>query len=407
MIEIITTLASIAEVTIKIYKGTTWINEKIEEWRIVDNPGREEFKIPCLYYSLTKDIGLWRKFKLGRESYNEENRLIQDRVRLLNFYPHLSDRLLTDKRIGQAPYESIIKNIKKVKLEILKTKYTIPPALKDVYNEIHKSLIDHYRRVGIQFEPTRIVRINNIENNLVNIEQVDYTESAATNLICDLDLKNAFNKSILLENNSGVANTIREYDLSLSDKEGNLPSFKKSALGNPIGVAGIGMTNDNKLLFMHRSRSVSTYAYKFGPTSSGYVTWNDINLLKSSTLNELLIISLKREIAEELHLDVSHETSELYPLGLYREFYRAGMPQAFYCFKINLTADEVVSRMKDAQDFRECVGVFSISINKQAFSRIIASIIKSQRIGEIEIGLELQGLLVALASNGEDFLFPV
>jgi len=81
------------------------------------------------------------------------------------------------------------------------------------------------------------------------------------------------------------------------------------------------------------------------------------------------------------------------------------MPQGFYCFRINLTAEKLVSRMRDAQDFQECTGMFFIPINRQGFSRIIATLVRAQKAGVLELGLEAQGLLTALALNGEDFLF--
>jgi len=104
-------------------------------------------------------------------------------------------------------------------------------------------------------------------------------------------------------------------------------------------------------------------------------------------------------------LDLSYDISELYPLGFYREHYRAGMPQGFYCFRINLTAEKLVSRISDAQDFRECIGIFAISVNQIALAKIIATLVRVQKASTLGIGLEAQGLLTALALNGEDFLF--
>ena len=400
-------IASLIEISTFVYSGGRWVKQKVQESKISSSIGviDQKFKFATEYYSLTSDMGVWRKFKLGRESFREEKRLIHNRARLIDLYPALIKNLLTDNRVGQMPYEVITRNTKTVGLEIQNTKFRVRPALLDIYDATYNDLAEHYRRVGIQYEPTTLVRACDWGMDKLTVESAEYTEAASTNIIADLDIEFALKKVLLLENELGTTNTIREYDQSLSDTPECYPTFKKSSLANPIGVAGIAITADNKLVLTHRSRRVSTYAHKLGPSSSGYVTWHDVQLQKENTLNSLLIAGLKREIAEELHLDLSRDISDMFPLGFFREFYRAGMPQGFYCFRINLTADKLVSRMRDAQDFQECTGVFFIPINRQGFSRIIATLVRAQKVGVLELGLEAQGLLTALALNGEDFLF--
>jgi hypothetical protein len=407
MFEAIGLIASLIEVSTKVYSGGRWVQKKLQEWKVPSSIGLadKQFKFLAEYFSLTTDAGLWREFKLGREKLREEKRLLHDRTRLMELYPGLSSKLLVDMRIGQMPYEVLTYKLQEVELVVQNSKFRIRPALRDIYDATYTSLVEHYRRVGIQYEPTQLPRACNWVRGKLTIEQAEYTDAASTNMMADLNIETALNKTALLENNSGTCNTIREYDQSLAEKPGCYPSFKKSSLANPIGVAGIAITADNKLILTHRSRRVSSYAYRLGPSSSGYVTWHDMLSSKEKTLNSLLITGLKREIAEELHLDLSRDISELYPLGFFREFYRAGMPQAFYCFRIQLTAEELVSRMRDAQDFRECIGVLSISVNRQLISRIITTLVRAQKIGSLSLGLEVQGLLTALALNGEDFLF--
>jgi hypothetical protein len=224
-------------------------------------------------------------------------------------------------------------------------------------------------------------------------------------MIADLDLETVFNKTLLLENSTGPCSTLRAYDRSLSEQPGSLPPFRRSSLANPIGVAGIALTADHRLILTHRPRGVSTYASKLGPSSSGYLTWHDLQIRREDNLHAVLAHGLQREIAEELHLDLSQDISPLFPLGFFREFYRAGMPQGFYAFRIHLTAEKLVSRLRAAQDFREYIGILSIPINRQGFTRILATLVQTQRVGSMDLGLEAQGLLTALALHGGDFLF--
>ena len=407
MSTVIGTIASLIEISTFMYSSGRWALQKFQEWKPPSSMGiiDKKFKFSTEYYSLTTNMGAWRKFKLGRESFREEKRLLHDKAKLIEFYPALLKNLLMDDRLGLVPYEVVTHRLETIKLKIRETKFRVPPALLGIYDATYNSLVNHYRRVGIQYEPITLVRACDWETGKLTVEQAEYTEAASTNIIADLDIGIALNKVMLLENEVGTSNTIREYDLSLSDTPGSHPSFKKSSLANPLGVAGIAVTADNKLVLAHRSRRVSTYAYKLGPSSSGYVNWHDAQSRNVDTLNSLFIAGLKREIAEELHLDLSRDISDIHPLGFFREFYRAGMPQGFYCFRINLTAEKLVSRMRDAQDFQECTGMFFIPINRQGFSRIIATLVRAQKAAGFEMGLEAQGLLTALARNGEDFLF--
>lgn len=407
MFSTISTIASIIEISTKVYSGGRWLQKQIQEWKVPSTFGVTDrnFAVSADYFSLTADKGAWRKFKLGRENLREEKRLLHDKAKLIEAYPGINENLLVDKRISQMPYKVVTPTTKAVSLLVQDKKFQIPHAIQDIYDATYKSLIEHYRRVGIQYEPSTLVRVCNWDGNEITVQPTEYTHAASTNLIADLNIEMALGKTVLLENNLGTANTIREYDLSLSSNIGEYPEFNKSALANPIGVAGIAITADNKLILTHRPRSVSTYAYKLGPSSSGYVTWHDLQSRSENSLHSLLIAGLKREIAEELHLDLSYDISELYPLGFYREHYRAGMPQGFYCFRINLTAEKLVSRISDAQDFRECIGIFAISVNQIALAKIIATLVRVQKASTLGIGLEAQGLLTALALNGEDFLF--
>ena len=400
-------IASLIEISTFIYSSGRWVKQKVQESSIHSSIGvvDKKFKLSAEYYSLTSDMGMWRKFKLGRESFREEKRLMHDKGRLIDFYPALTQSLLADNRIGQMPYEVITHDPRTIEVDVHDTAFDVRPALLDVYDTTYTNLVNHYRRVGIQYEPTTLVRVCVWGNGKISVQRTDYTEAASTNIIADLDVELALKKVLLLENGLGTTNTIREYDLSLSDIPGRYPTFKNSSLANPIGVAGIAITADNKLVLTHRSRRVSSYAHKLGPSSSGYVTWHDVQSRNENTLNAMLIKGLKREIAEELHLDLSRDISELYPLGFFREFYRAGMPQGFYCFRINLTADKLVSRMRDAQDFQESVGLFCVPINRLGFSKIVATLVRAQKAGVLELGLEAQGLLTVLALNGENFLF--
>jgi hypothetical protein len=407
MFEAISLIASAIEISTLVYSGGRWVQKKLQNWKVPSSlsVADRQFRFPVEYFSLTTDRGVWREFKLGRESLREEKRLLHDRDGLLGIYPGLTGRLLVDGRIRQMPYEVLTFRPQDVHLSVQDQRFQIRPALRQVYDATYTSLVEHFRRIGIQYEPTYLPRVSDWTGERLILERAEYTDAAATNMIADLDLESVFNKTPLLENGTGTCNTLREYDRSLAEQPGCLPPFRVSSLANPVGVAGIALTADHKLILTHRPRGVSTYASRLGPSSSGYLTWHDLQTRREDKLHSVLASGLKREIAEELHLDLSQDVSEMYPLGFFREFYRAGMPQGFYAFRINLTAEKLVSRLRDTQDFRECIGILSIPVNRQVISRILATLVQTQRVGSMDLGLEAQGLLTALALHGEEFLF--
>jgi hypothetical protein len=115
---------------------------------------------------------------------------------------------------------------------------------------------------------------------------------------------------------------------------------------------------------------------------------------------------LSREIAEELYLDLSCDVSTFHPLGIFRELYRAGMPQAFFGFRVSLTAEELVERIRDARNSREVVGVLFIRVNRKLLPRLVKTLVRAGQVSEWELGLEAQSLLTAFACQGKDVFFP-
>ena len=398
------------EVATKVYAGGRWVQRNIRRRRghLSSGPVDKDNPLQAVYFSLTKDAGTWRKFWLGREGFKEENRLRQGHSELISYYSGLKRGLLADKHIGPMPYEVLSTDTQEIGLSVLDTSFTLPSALRSLYDATQVSLVSHFRRMGIQYTPTYLARACDWDKKAktLSVEKVSYTVAAATNMIADLNLTAALGNTVLLEGQTEAANSIRDYELSLSKKPRCFPPLQDSSLANPIGVAGIALTADDRLILTHRSRSVSSYASKLGPSSSGYVTWNDVSESKDKdSLDSVLVRALKREIAEELHLDLSRDISDLRSLGLYREMYRAGMPQAFYYFRTRLTAEQLVSLMRDSQDFSEAIGVLAIPVNRAALTKIISALIRLQKIGPLDVGLEAQGLLTALVRNGEEFIF--
>lgn len=337
-------IASAIEIMKFVYEGEKWIG-KHKEWE-TGIPHREiekEFKFGVEYYTLSP-CGNWRIFNFGGEKFSEDKRLNQKQEKLIDEYPGLEGQLLVDGRIGRMPYQELCRDTDQVMISVHDSQFTIHPTLKDIRDAIYRDLVQHFRHIGIIYEPYDLARVcdwRSTPKQCMDIEIANYTDVAATNLIADLNLSKAIGKAPLRPDRLEITKTLREYDSTLSEAPGGLPSFGASLLANPIGVAGLAITADNKILLTHRPRSVSTYADKLGPSASGYLMWSDVPSTTDGYLNTYLLAGLKREIYEELHLDISRDVSMFKPLGIFREMYRAGMPQAFYAFKTWKTSTEL------------------------------------------------------------------
>ena len=405
--DVTSTILSHITVAEKVYNDGKWVTQNIAPWRPPAGTGNvdDQLKIDgAEYYRLQTETDAWRTFDLGKEKFREENRLTHNRQQLIGAYPGLAGQLLADQRVSAMPYQIVSEAIAELKLAVRETQYQTPAELSSIYEVTRSGLVEHYKRAGITYEPAQLARIAGAGDALT-LEQTNYTDAASTNLIADLNLANALGKRLLMEN-TGTARTIREYDSSLAENPGCLPAFHRSALANPLGVAGIGLTADNRLVLSHRSRSVSTYAGRLAPSASGYISWQDVTSQPGASLNTVLQLALAREISEELHLNPTRDLSNLHPLGLYREFYRAGMPQAFYAFKLRLTADELIERITSSHSHAEFKGLLFIPVDRQVLAKAIATLVRAERIKDWEVGLEAQGLLTALARRGENFFFP-
>lgn len=410
-ISAISAIVSAITIVEKIYSSGKWVSSKYSEWKpsVTLSTFNEKIKIEgAEYYKLTPDNSIWRTFSYGKEEFREEKRLTHVRLKLLDMYPGLAGRLLVDNRVGQMPYQVLNYEISDLIFSICDTDFKIPVHLRGIYDATHNGLKKHYQQIGIQYQPLILARVCDIVSEpfeSITIGKANYSDAASTNLIADLNIRSVLGKTLLLEDSNATATSIRGYDLSLSETPGCIPSFQKSCLANPIGVAGIILTADNKLVLAHRSRSVSTYAGKLGPSSSGYVSWADVLSSKNGSFDSILRFSLKREISEELHLDIACDISEMCPLGLFRELYRAGMPQVFYGVKINLTSEELIARIIDSRTFPELMGILFIPVNRQVLMNVITMLVRTSKVKSWPIGLEVQGLLTALARKGEKFFF--
>src|SRR5712664_1684070 len=81
----------------------------------------------------------------------------------------------------------------------------------------------------------------------------------ATNLIADVPLAD-FGLELPFE-----VDTVRKLDMGFN---GSLHPLEESICANPIGIAGLAISLDDKVLLMHRAGHLSTYADVLGASAS-------------------------------------------------------------------------------------------------------------------------------------------
>jgi len=320
----------------------------------------------------------------------------------MRYYPSPEGRRLqfgdTDTLL---PYETLVPPLEDVECNIHNQLYKVPDELRQLRQRIKGVLEESFHARGVVYFPHILTRLSSMkslgttEQAVATLQPVPYTEVVATNLIADLPLADFSFFAMEAIGQRSNARTLREYDLARSGAEGTLPPLHRTLFANPLGVAGIAITRDHKVLIMHRSEFLSTYADVLGPTSSGYVEWDDVSGVSQCSLNDVLTRALIREIEEELCVEAP-EIGQFIPLGVYREFYRAGFPQAFYSFYVHITAEEVASRIMDSDRPSEFQAMLAFRVNSPSdFRAKVKTLILTEKVSSWTVGMELKGILTA------------
>lgn len=350
----------------------------------------------CPYKTLANGIR-YNKFlavhKHGsRNRYAEDKRLNHSVQRLHRIYTAIAQggRQLAVADV-KAPYETLLSPDEMTTTQLMQTatKFALSPDLEELGRSLDSGFCAYCASNHIENANSGLVRImSEIRpgSNLV-AGRVDYQLTRVTNLMMDLPLPTAFRH---------IGTTLRQYDSK--DTPGSYPSIEKSSLASPLGVALAVITRDEYILLTHRSHFVSCYSNRLGPSASGYADLIDGHGVGTTdTLFNVCAQTARKEAHEELSISI--ESSDITPLGLYREYLRT-MPQAFLAVSVDKTLDEVIlnARRRGGKAIcSESQGLLAIKKSefRNLFPRLIANSIPDCPV----VGLEAQGLLIALAKH--------
>jgi hypothetical protein len=182
------------------------------------------------------------------------------------------------------------------------------------------------------------IRLNRVELSgekvRLYVSKAHYFDYLATNLSMDAKL-------------SGWNQSFRES----VHPEPRLCKLEKSLLANHLGVNSLVFTIDGFLILPIRSRrGVNIRGGQISPAISGACNF-DRDIFDGLSR---LIYPCLREGAEELGIDTSHfKTSEMIVVGITRELLRGGKPELFFATRLDIAADELSRKFRDAQDRHE------------------------------------------------------
>ena len=148
----------------------------------------------------------------------------------------------------------------------------------------------------------------------------------------------------------------------LITQNGILENLDVSILANATGINGLIFSSDGYMIIQQRKNNVLIRPGEICSGFSGTIDFIDINHVNEAggTLDKLDIL---REMVEELGVNRDEIKSRKF-LGITRELIRGGTPEFFYAVDVNLTGEEIISRIpKDKEGFIKKVqlGTFACS----------------------------------------------
>ena len=274
------------------------------------------------YYSI---VSPWQKnellHSLSLPKQMEENGYVID-----TFHNGVTDEyyVVSDK-INQHLQDGNIYNFR-----TLKKQFRIGQELNDMVPSILNEIFSNNRSVLFNGTLLRLAQELYLDRNSVYLQKTHYFDTQCTNEIVYKKYRSAKEMFFIFDGG----------DL-LAKKEENTPvlfDLDESPCSNQIGVSTLAITRDNHIIFGKQAPTSKANAGRYAPSGSGSSEFTDIT--GCSTLNEVLIKGMERELIEELNIP-AHIPIRTSLLGYVRLLERGGKPDFFGITYIDATKDEL------------------------------------------------------------------
>ena len=167
------------------------------------------------------------------------------------------------------------------------------------------------------------------QDRSVEVQRVAYFDLLCSNYLASYAVRS--------RNEHGVR--LRGIDLVLNQRNQVRP-LTNSELANVIGVSTIAITRDRQLVTGIQTPANMSSEGKRAPAGSGSVDEDDLS--GSTTLQELVVKAMERELSEEVNLDVVGVSSQI--TGYFRWLEKGAKPEFVGVTALDTTAHELRGR---------------------------------------------------------------
>ncbi len=126
------------------------------------------------------------------------------------------------------------------------------------------------------------------------------------------------------------------------NKNSRIFSLSDSPCSNHIGVSTLAISNDNQVVFLQQGSKNLVGTNKYIVSASGSVEYSDRR--NCTFFGDIIVKAMERELREECNLEAK-DIIETNVIGFGRLLDRGGKPEFFGISKVNLTVNEIISRI--------------------------------------------------------------
>lgn len=288
------------------------------------------------YYSI---VNPWQKKEL-LHSLSLPKQMEESGYSINNFYNGINNEyyVVSDEINRQLQTEKIYH------FHTLKKQFRIGQEISDLVPSILNEIFSNNRSVLFNGTLLRLAQELYLDRNSVYLQKTHYFDSQCTNEIVYKKYRSA-NQMFFIFDGGDLLAKKEEHASVLFDLD-------ESPCSNQIGVSTLAITSDNYVIIGKQALASKANAGRYAPSGSGSSEFTDI--IGCSTLNEVLIKGMERELIEELNIP-AHMPIHTSLLGYVRLLERGGKPDFFGVTYINATKKELENREirlmeKDLQD---------------------------------------------------------
>lgn len=289
---------------------------------------------PAFFGALTNSllgIFIGSLYVLIRVIFEDQHKVTQECKVLYKYYGHsydLSFRMKNEGDLFTFVYDAYQDtNITAIEFKTYDEPYELPDFINNNFFDIFSAHRGSYK------ENSQTVRLHHydlIDGKLtMHIQKSTFYNHLVTNRAIDLPIQKSLTLRELLEPGS------------------KLNSLDKSQLSNHIGVIGLVVTKDDKIVLFHRSNTATSSKNKLTSTIAIGLKVPEAHIQNYNQKDIITPHQFDQKVKEVLHLNTCIEESDIDRIeyvGIGRDVYEGGKPHLFLTIHIHLTEKQLINR---------------------------------------------------------------